>query len=78
MNTNWPLDDKGNPLDQVSHTLKETINVGNYSSFVIGPTTVTRFVPEDEVEAGFEQCKEELNKFLAQERDRYMKAFELI
>jgi len=78
MSTNWPLDDKGKPLAQVSHTLKELINVGNYSSFTVGPTTVTRFVPEDEVSAGFEQCKEELNNFLAQERERYMKAFKLL
>lgn len=67
----WPRDEDGKPLAQVSMTLSEKIGLPNYSNIDVGPATVTRFV-EDTAEArdqGLRECTDGCEKILAEERE---------
>jgi hypothetical protein len=46
---NWPLDDKGEPMAQISFTASELIPTGDYANVVVGPVTVTKFVPDQDL-----------------------------
>jgi hypothetical protein len=43
---NWPVDEDGQPMAQISITASELIPTGNYANVTVGPVTVTRFVKD--------------------------------
>jgi hypothetical protein len=51
----WPLDEDGQPMAQISFTASELIPTGQYANVTVGPATVTRFVKDSDV-------TDELNK----------------
>ena len=69
---NWPSDLKGKPMAQVSWSMHELINLGNYSNVTIGPVRVTRFVLDRQVDKGLKQCKEDVESSLAEEREQIL------
>jgi hypothetical protein len=45
----WPVDPStGLPLAQISFTASELIPTGEYANVVVGPVTVTKFIPDPE------------------------------
>jgi hypothetical protein len=76
--TNWPLDEKGNPLALVTMTLEEKIGLPNYSNVTVGPATVYRFVKDDENsrQQGLRECSEDCEYILAYEREPVLKLIE--
>lgn len=71
---NWPVDENQQPLAQVSWSMHELINLGNYSNVTVGPVRVTRFAKDSEVEKGLDKCKEEVETSLAKERQLILDA----
>lgn len=65
---NWPMDEEGRPMAMVSMTASELIGLKNYSNVMVGPATVTRFVPDHEVPDGLTKTAEEVEGVIAQER----------
>lgn len=43
----WPVDEDGNPMAQISFTASELIPTGNYANVTVGPATITKFVKDD-------------------------------
>ncbi len=65
----WFADEDGAPMVLISFQMSELVGLPNYSNVVIGPASVTRFVCEDDVEAGYEKCYEDVEHILGAKRD---------
>jgi hypothetical protein len=47
---NWPVDEDGVPMAQISFTASELIPTGNYANVTVGPATITKFVKDGDSE----------------------------
>lgn len=55
----WPVDpETGLPLVQISFTASELIPTGDFANAIVGPVTVTKFVPDPQDD---DELAEELN-----------------
>lgn len=46
---NWPVDDDGQPMAQISLAASELIPTGDYANVVVGPVMVTKFVKDEKL-----------------------------
>ncbi len=65
---NWPIDEDGKPMVMVTMQASELIGLPSYSNVTVGPASVTRFVREDEVEAGLTKTAQEVEGIISSER----------
>lgn len=74
--SNWPVDENGVPLAQVSMGASEKIGLPNYSNIDVGPALVTRFVKDDtdSIKEGLRFCAQVCEDIIAEERDAIMSA----